>query len=65
MKLLITFSSVNVAVLRCLYFLPYMQKSDEYDDQFISFIYQQAKEAKEAKVKHEKKQSKYHDDSRE
>lgn len=39
--------------------------SDEYDDQFISFIYQQAKEAKEAKVKHEKKQSKYHDDSRE
>lgn len=42
--------------------------SDEYDDQLISFIYQQAKEAKEAKeakVKHEKKQSKYHDDSRE
>lgn len=36
--------------------------SDEYDDQFICFIHQQAKEAK---VKHEKKQSKYHDDSRE
>lgn len=39
--------------------------SDEYDDQFISSIHQQAKEAKEAKVKHEKKQSKYQDDSRE
>lgn len=39
--------------------------SGEYDDQFISVIHQQAKEAKEAKVKHEKKQAKYHDDSRE
>lgn len=36
--------------------------SGAYDDLFISFIHQQVKEAK---VKHEKKQSKYHDDSRE
>lgn len=53
-----------------LYYLAFMfylicKMSDEYHDQFVSFIHQQAKEAKEAKVKHEKKQSKFNDDSRE
>ena len=57
-----TFKSQCCCITLPLFFNLICKMSDEYDDQFISFIHLQAKEAK---VKHEKKQSKYHDDSRE